>query len=282
MRSPPRAESRAAPVLCMWPETTISRPRSCLWPAAVGQGKCSSQRSGAFSNSVAPTGSAKPMSTTTTSPQRLLPGSNKWAGFLRWKVTVRAQAGRVFQRLGAVARQAGRQVHRHDRRARRLGRAQHRLGVRVQRLRKAPRRTGRPRQGPRRPARPATAARAARSTGRRPRRRRPSAVRGRPSRRSPRSSPWRPGRGRRRSRPRRCCRGRTGRRPGAGSSGGRWRRRRPAPARSISTVPGAPAAAAARSAAELSATLNISKPWPIPAGSRTLLPASSGKGSLNR
>ncbi len=93
IRSPPRAANRAAPVWVMPPETTTRPPRVCLWASTSGQGKASAQSSGPFSNRFVPEGGGRPISATTTSPQKLRAGSSTWAGFLRWKVTVRAACG---------------------------------------------------------------------------------------------------------------------------------------------------------------------------------------------
>ena len=70
-----------------------------------------------------PASRRRPMSATTTSPQRPRPGSSTWAGFLAWKVTVSAARAAGPSGLAGVARHAARHVDRHHP-VRRLGHAQ--------------------------------------------------------------------------------------------------------------------------------------------------------------
>ncbi len=79
------------------------RPRSCLWAAAVGQGKCGSHRPGLFSKVWVRVG-FRPMSATTSSPQRARPGCSTSVASWR-KVTVQRRGeGCVAHHPAAVAK----------------------------------------------------------------------------------------------------------------------------------------------------------------------------------
>ena len=91
-RRAPRAASRAAPVCDRSPDTTTAWPRRYLWPPGCGTGKWSAQSAGALAKMLgrmlSSTVSGMPMSATSTGPQCSRPGSSRWPGFRRKKVTV--------------------------------------------------------------------------------------------------------------------------------------------------------------------------------------------------
>ena len=91
-RNAPRAQSRAAPVRAIGPDTTRACPRAYLCPASPGRGGTPAHEAGAFrlvadriwSSTVA----GMPISASSRRPQRSLPGSRMWPGFRRKKVMV--------------------------------------------------------------------------------------------------------------------------------------------------------------------------------------------------
>ena len=92
IRRAPRAASRAAPVRWAGPDSTTAWPRVYLWLSALKRGKAAPHRSGPLSWACAPipvtTASGMPISATVTGPHRRRPGSSRWPGFGRAKVTV--------------------------------------------------------------------------------------------------------------------------------------------------------------------------------------------------
>ena len=166
------------------PPTTSAWPKRYLWLSAVRSGRCAPQpraRSRAGPSSAAATSRpGMPMSARTVSPQRSRPGSSRWPGLRRQKVTVR---GRVAARHRASAPVAPSTPGRHVDR-------DHRRPPAPAAPRPAARATpssGRARPAPNRASttssdavelRPTPAARRPRPAGPQPRRRRPSAPRG--------------------------------------------------------------------------------------------------------
>ena len=91
-RKAARAESRAAPVWWPEPERTRTAPRAYLWLAAFGRGSASPQTAGALTKVFGAMGpsaaSGMPMSASRIAPARARPGSRRWPGFSRKKVTL--------------------------------------------------------------------------------------------------------------------------------------------------------------------------------------------------
>ena len=87
-RSAASAARREAPVLSGPPDTTSAWPRPYLCPCAAARGSCGAAFSRCFGSISARTSGGRPMSATTSSPQRSRPGISRWPGFLRKKVTV--------------------------------------------------------------------------------------------------------------------------------------------------------------------------------------------------
>ena len=91
-RKAARAASRAAPVWWPEPDRTRTAPRAYLWLAAFGRGSASPQTAGAltkvFGAMEASAASGMPMSASRIAPASVRPGSRRWPGFSRKKVTL--------------------------------------------------------------------------------------------------------------------------------------------------------------------------------------------------
>src|SRR5665213_2686536 len=100
IRAPPRAAARAAsrpsPVITS-PPAISAWPREYLWPIVSAQGNSPSHNAGLFAAVFGATASrtlaAMPICATLVSPQFSRPGSSKWPGLRRKKVTVSAAFG---------------------------------------------------------------------------------------------------------------------------------------------------------------------------------------------
>ena len=91
-RSAARAASRAAPVWWPEPDRTSTAPRAYLWLSAPACGSAARQTAGALTKACGAMGpsaaSGMPMSASRISPASVRPGSNRWPGLRRKKVTL--------------------------------------------------------------------------------------------------------------------------------------------------------------------------------------------------